>query len=338
MAIEADEVQILAGVRHGLSLGSPIALTIDNKDWANWREQMSIEPPAEPPRPVTKIRPGHADLAGALKYGHQDLRDVIERASARETAARVALGAIARQFLRSFGILIRSHTLQIGAVKVEPPPPDLQADTPFWADVEESPVRCGDSEAARKMMKAIDQAREKGDSLGGVFEVIAFGVPAGLGSYSQWGRRLNALLAEALMSIPSAKAVEVGGGFSLAEKFGSEVHDVVSFGKSGWSHQSNRAGGIEGGISNGEPIVLRVGLKPIPTLGKPLPSVDLTTKQTVEAGQERSDVCVVPAAGVVGEAMVALVLTGAFLEKFGGDSLSETKRNFEGYLPGFRGE
>jgi chorismate synthase len=340
MKIEKDQVQLLSGVRHGRTLGSPVALEIENRDWSHWTERMSVEAPGEPVPPVTRVRPGHADLAGALKYGHRDVRNVLERASARETAMRVGLASVARVLLSHFGVEIRSHTISIGAVGSQCPG-WVRVDRrgawgdraeEFWASVEASSVRCPDHTASDEMVQEIDVARAAGDTLGGVFEVIAYGAPAGLGSHVHWDRKLSSRLAAALMSINSVKGVEVGEGFGSASAQGSSFHDVVAGASSEWSRLTNHAGGIEGGMSNGEPIVVRCAAKPIPTLMKPLPSVDLLTKEPVSAAIERSDVCVVPAAGVVGEAMVALVLADAFLEKFGGDSVEEIARNYRGYM------
>jgi chorismate synthase len=340
MKIERDAAEILSGVRHGRTLGSPITLRIENRDWANWQDRMGAEPPETPPEPVTRVRPGHADLTGALKYGHDDVRDVIERASSRETAARVAVGAVCAQFLATFGVQIHSHTLSIadvGYAAGETPDPEA-ADDAFWAHVEGSAMRCADEALTQRMVERINAGKREGDTCGGVFEVVATGVPSGLGGYCQWDQRLTARLAAALMSIPSAKGVEIGGGFALAALPGSQVHDVVRYdAETGWRHLTNHAGGIEGGISNGEPIVAHVAVKPIPTLAHPLPSADVRTGENVEVTRyERSDVCVVPAAGVVGEAMLAITLTGAWLEKFGGDSMSEVRRNHEGYLATLR--
>ena len=286
---------------------------------------MSTEPVETEVEPLTHLRPGHADLAGAIKYHLGDVRPVLERASARDTAARVAAGTVARRLLEEFGIELHSHTLCIGGHWAK-------AITPIdWDEVENSPVRCADGEAEGLMVRAIDEAKEEGDTVGGVFEVIAEGVPIGLGSHTQWDRRLDGRLAQAVMSINAVKGVEIGAGFSLANLKGSEAHDIIEF-KKGWHHLSNRAGGIEGGISNGEPIVVRAVLKPIPTLGKPLPSADLRSGEKVEAHFERSDICRVPSAGVIGEAMLAIVLTEAFLEKFGGDHIEETGHNYQAYL------
>jgi chorismate synthase len=340
MKIERDAVEILSGVRHGRTLGSPITLRIENRDWANWQDRMGAEPVETLPEPVTRVRPGHADLTGALKYGHDDVRDVIERASSRETAARVAVGAVCAQFLAAFGVQIHSHTLSIADVgyATDVTPDAGTADNAFWTRVEASAMRCADEDLTQRMIERVNAGKRDGDTCGGVFEVVATGIPIGLGSYSQWDQRLNTRVAAALMSIPSAKGVEIGGGFALAALPGSRVHDVVRYdADTGWRHLTNHAGGIEGGISNGEPIVARVAVKPIPTLAHPLPSADVRTGENIEATRyERSDVCVVPAAGVVGEAMLAVALTGAWLEKFGGDSLSEVRRNCEAYLATLR--
>ncbi|PWT78499.1 MAG: chorismate synthase [Chloroflexi bacterium] len=336
MKIEQDTVEILSGVRHGYTLGSPILLRVENRDWVNWQEQMDSEPVKTPPEPVTHLRPGHADLAGALKYGHTDLRNVIERASSRETAARVAAGSVCRQFLGAFGVTIHSHVISIAEVGYPSgSEPDLQlvdeADSAtFWEQVETSEMRCASAQVTAQMIERILAGKRSGDTCGGVFEVVATGVPPGLGSYSQWDRRLSARIGEALLSIPSAKGVEIGGGFAAARLPGSQVHDIVRHDDArGWHHLTNHAGGIEGGISNGEPIIARVAVKPIPTLAHPLPSADLATGDNIVATRyERSDVCVVPAAGVVGEAMLALTLTDAWLEKFGGDNLDEIHSNY----------
>lgn len=339
MKIERDQVEILSGVRHGRTLGAPITLRIANRDWANWQNRMGDEPPdpsAAPIEPVTRVRPGHADLTGALKYGHDDIRNVIERASSRETAARVAAGALCRQLLASFGVALHSHVLAIAEVASGTArAAGLPAyDDAHWQRVEVSEMRCADPDLTARMIARIIEGKRHGDTCGGIFEVIATGVPAGLGSYSQWDRRLSARLAQALMSIPSAKGVEIGGGFALAAMPGSQVHDVPRHDPArGWHHLTNRAGGIEGGISNGEPVWARVAVKPIPTLAHPLPAADIRTHENLdESRYERSDVCVVPAAGVVGEAMLAITLADAWLEKFGGDSLTETRRNYDGYL------
>ena len=327
MDIEQDRAEILSGVRHGLTIGSPISLLIWNRDWENWQEVMAVSPVEREIEPVTRLRPGHADLAGAVKYGLEDIRPILERASARETAARVAVGAVARRLLEEFDIEIHSHTLAIGGVSA-------RVERIDWTRVEGSPVRCADAEAERAMMAAIDKAREAGDSVGGVFQVVATGIPIGLGSHVHWDRRLDGRIAQAMMSINAVKGVEIGAGFSLADLKGSHAHDIIQFDKAKrkWHYASNKAGGIEGGITNGEPILVNAVVKPIPTLGKPLPSVDLKTGEAVEAHVERSDVCVVPAAGVIGEAMLAIVLADAMLAKFGGDHLKETLRNYRDYL------
>ena len=336
MKIERDSADMLSGVRHGHTLGSPITLRIENRDWVNWQERMSPDPVAEPGEPVTRVRPGHADLTGALKYGHTDVREVIERASSRETAARVAVGAVCRQFLAAFGIAIHSHVTSVAeAGYAAGALPDIGvADDAFWEQVEASEMRCADDALTARMIERILEGKRNGDTCGGVFEVVATGVPIGLGSYSQWDRRLSTLVGQALLSIPSAKGVEIGGGFALAALPGSQAHDVVRHDETrGWFHLTNHAGGIEGGISNGEPIIARVAVKPIPTLAHPLPSADVRTGENLgEARYERSDVCVVPAAGVVGEAMLAIALTGALIEKFGGDSLAEMRRNHDAYI------
>lgn len=329
MEIERDRAEFLSGVRWGKTTGAPIAIRIANRDWANWRGIM--EPFGSPPsdyRPPTVPRPGHADLPGALKYRHTDLRDVIERSSARETAARVALGAVAKRFLRECGVGIASHVISIHTVRTEIDPLSLGlSPDEINARADRSPVRCLDPEVEREMVARIDAAAQAGDTVGGVFEVVATGVPPGLGSYVQWDRRLDGRLAWALMSIPGVKGVEVGAGFRAASRYGSEVHDEIFWKEGeGFHRRTNRAGGIEGGITNGEPVVIRAAMKPIPTLRKPLRSVDLLTKEPASAHRERSDVCAVPAAAVVGEAMVALVLAEALLEKFGGDTMEEVKR------------
>jgi len=332
MKIEKDAARLLSGVRHGKTLGSPVTLQIENLDWVNWEERMNAEPVEAEIDPVTRIRPGHADFTGAMKYGQSDVRNVIERSSSRETAARVAVGGVCRQFLAQFGVTIYSHVLSIVDVGYESAramtrdayPPEI------WEAVEASPMRCADAALTEKMIARILEAKRDGDTCGGVFEAVALGVPIGLGSYSQWDRRLSARLGMAMMSIPSVKAMEIGAGFAASSATGSHVHDVLRHGEDGqWYHLSNNAGGIEGGITNGEPIVARVGVKPIPTLAHPLPSVDLATGENIDQSRyERSDVCVVPAAGVVGEAMLAITLTEAIIEKFGGDSIEEMLKNY----------
>ena len=335
MKMEQDRAEIVSGVRHALSIGSPICLLIWNRDWENWKTNMSVSSVPEETAKVTRPRPGHADLSGLVKYDLDDIRPVLERASARETAARVAAGAVARRFLGEFGIVVRSHTLAIGEVEAKPPR-DID-----WQKLEESPVRCSDGEAEKAMVIAIDAAASSGDTLGGITEVLALGAPMGLGSHVHWDRRLDGRVSQAIMSINSVKAVEIGDAFRLAREKGSQAHDgiMTKEGETGghrWRRTGNRAGGIEGGISNGEPVVLRAMVKPVPTMRKPLPSIDLSTGEEVEAHFERSDVCVVPAVGVIAEAMLAIVLADAMLEKLGGDSLEETKRNYTGFLEAMR--
>lgn len=333
--IERDEVEILAGVRHGRTIGAPVAMQVANREWTRWQQALPVlDVPefAAARRPLTLPRPGHADLAGALKLNFHDARYVLERASARETAARTAAGALAKLFLRQFGIEVLSHVIGVGAVRL--------ARTASWEEIEavcrnlDSPLRCVDAEIEQQMKAEVDAVWREGDSVGGVFEVVARGVPPGLGSHAHWDERLDGRLAQAVMSIQAVKAVEIGTGVGNAAARGSHVHDEIHYDatRRRFYRTSNRAGGLEGGISNGEPIVVRGYLKPISTLRRPLASVDLVSKQPAAAAYERSDVCVVPAAGVVGEAMVALVLAGAFLEKFGGDSLEETQRNYAAYL------
>jgi chorismate synthase len=331
MAIEADRAEILSGVRHGETIGGPIAMTIANRDWVNWQHTMSVAADPAPDaggarRPaVTRPRPGHADLAGIAKFERADVRDVLERASARETAARVAAGAIARQLLQHAGIRITSHVFDIGGVGL--PEDRVVAFDEAAALHDDDPVRCVDAEAAPKMTAAIDRAREAGDTLGGAFEVLADGVPPGLGSYAQWDRKLDGRLAQALMSIPAIKAVGVGLGPGVAGRPGSAVHDEIVPDDGARrplriARPTNRAGGLEGGVTNGEPVRVSAWMKPISTLMTPLRSVDLTTMAPAAAAIERSDVCAVPAAAVVGEAMVALVLADALVDRFGGDSLA----------------
>lgn len=332
MKIEKDAIRFLAGVRHGKTLGSPITMQIENLDWVNWDERMSAQPIETPTEPITRVRAGHADFTGAIKYGHSDVRNVIERSSSRETASRVAVGGLCRQFLAQFGITVHSHVLSIVDVGYDKPRAMTRDAYPeqMWGAVEASPVRCADTDLTERMIARILEAKRDGDTCGGVFEVVALGVPIGLGSYSQWDRRLSARLGMAMMSIPSVKAMEIGAGFTAAHSTGSHVHDVLRHAEDGsWFHLSNNAGGVEGGITDGEPIVVRVGVKPIPTLAHPLPSVDLATGENIDQSRyERSDVCVVPAAGVVGEAMMSIVLTEALLEKFGGDSMEEIVRHY----------
>jgi len=334
MKIEEDKAEIMAGVRYGLTTGSPITLFITNRDWQNWQEQLSVSPLEKEVEPVICPRPGHADLAGVTKYGLKDIRPIIERASARETATRVAVGAIARRFLEELGIAIHSHTMAIGRHHWE----QGEAGSINWQQVEASPVRCAHAELEKAMMAAIDEAKANGDTLGGIFEVIATGGPIGLGSHVSWDRRLDGRIAKAIMSINAVKGVEIGAGFALAELKGSQAHDVIEPNPRSeakglpWRHITNRAGGIEGGMSNGEDITVKAAVKPIATLSSPLPSIDLRSGKVANAHYERSDICVVPAAGVIAEAMLAIVLADACLEKFGGDNLKETLANYHNYL------
>ena len=328
MEIEKDRVQILSGMRGGKTLGSPISLSIPNRDWENWKSVMDPIKPSKGGR-VTRPRPGHADLVGALKYDQKDIRNVLERASARETAARVAIGAIAKILLSEFGVSIISQVIQIGAIKAKVESLKIGE---IKRRVADSKVSCPDREADRLMMEEIDRARKKGDTLGGIFEIIATGLPIGLGSYVHPHRRLDGRLAQGLMSIPAAKGIEIGLGFRVSELPGSEVQDEIFYEKGkGFYRKTNNAGGLEGGMTNGEPLRIRVAMKPISTLQRPLFSVDLITKKEVKATVERADICVVPAAAVIGESAVAFEIANAMLEKFGGDSLSEIRRNYEGY-------
>ena len=332
--IEKDRADVFAGVRHGQTIGAPIAIRIENRDWANWEEILPVESTNSPEAASRKLvapRPGHADLAGSLKFNFHDARYVLERASARETAARVAAGAFAKLLLREFGTEIASHTIQVRNVRLE------RAAT--WEEIcavnanLESPLRCVDAAVQEKMKAEVDAALKAGDTVGGVFEIVAHPVPVGLGSHAQWDEKLDGRLAQALMSVQAVKAVEIGSGISAAGSFGSEVQDEISYDKGArkFRRTSNRAGGLEGGITNGEDLVIRGFLKPISTLRQPLGTVNMVTKEPVQAAYERSDWCVVPAGGVAGEAMVALVLADAFLQKFGGDSLAEMRRNFDSY-------
>lgn len=332
MDIEQDKVRIFGGVRRGKTIGGPISLVIRNADWENWRDLMAVESSTEhlelEPEPLTTPRPGHADFAGAIKFGMKDIRNVLERASARETAARVAAGAVAKRVLAEVGIEIASNVIAIGpvaAAKRLTHPAQLE-------EIDLSPVRCLDEAATKRMVETIEAVRDIGDTVGGVFEVLVFGTPPGLGSYTQWDQRLDGRLAQALMSIPAIKEVGVGDGASLAEMSGSQAHDELYYQETlGFYHQTNHAGGLEGGVTNGEPIRLTATMKPIPTLTKPLNSVDMATKQPTEAFKERSDVCAVPSAAVVGEAMAALIVADALTAKFGADSVVEIKRNLKLY-------
>src|SRR5205807_4375435 len=329
--IEQDHLVCVAGVRKGHTLGNPISLLIRNKDWENWKEIMSPEPgPPPTEKVVTCPRPGHADLVGAIKYNHRDIRNVLEKASARETAIRVAVGAVAKRLLAEFGMHVYSYTVAIGGVMVALGKHFSVEDA--FERAEKSDVRCPDEATSEKMVARIREAKHKGDTLGGIFQVVVTNPPLGLGSYAQWDRRLTGRLAMALMSIQAMKGVEVGLGFEAARRFGSEVHDEIFYDpKTGFIRGSNNAGGLEGGITTGQPIVLRTAMKPLSTLYTPKKSVDILTKEPLEATIERSDICTVRAAGVVGEAVVAYEVAAAMLEKFGGDTLLEMRRNFDAY-------
>ena len=327
MAIEQDVLEILGGIRHGRTLGSPVAISIKNTEWPKWREIMSPEPD-DAGRPITRPRPGHADLTGMLKYDTRDARDVLERASARETAARTIAGSLAKSLLDLLGISIVSHVVSIGSVGATGPvpgPKDLDR-------VDASPVRCMDPAATASMIEVIESAVDQKDTLGGVFEVIAYGVPPGLGSYVQADRKLDSILAGAVMSIPAIKGVEIGDGFNVASKPGSEAHDEIHAGSGSVERHTNRAGGTEGGMSNGEPIVVRAAMKPISTLMRPLQTLDMETGEAAQAVRERSDVCAVPAAAVVGEQVVAWALAVEALRKFGGDTVGDFVTAFERYV------
>ncbi len=340
MAIETDQVEFLAGVRAGETIGAPIAMMVRNKDWANWEAIMDPAPRPEDDSPegrrrqVTRVRPGHADLTGLLKFDREDARDILERASARETTARVAAGAVARQLLAQLGVRIGSHLVHLGGVDAAPPavlPEDINA----IADA--SALRCLDPKAEQAMIKRIDAAKSEGNTLGGICEVVVTGLPVGLGAHVSWDRKLDGRLAAAICSIPAVKGVEMGMGFEAARRTGAEVHDEIEAAPGNprtgnVRRRTNRAGGLEGGMTSGEPLVLRVAMKPISTLMRPLQTVDVKTGESAAAAAERSDVTAVPAMGVIAEAMTALVLADAVMEKFGGDSLGELKRNYEGYL------
>jgi chorismate synthase len=336
MKIERDTAHFLSGVRHGKTIGSPIAIMLENRDWQNWKESLPVETgDPEKHKRVASPRPGHADLAGALKYDFSEARYVLERASARESAARVAIGGVAKLFLRELGIDVLSHVIAVGAVSIadrEIPWDEIQK----VSRQDEVLLSCADPDAEPRMKEEVDKVLRTGDSVGGVFEVVVHNVPPGLGTYAQWDGRLDALLAAAVMSLQAVKAVEIGSGIHAAHSPGSTVHDEIGYqsksGFAGFTRTRNNAGGIEGGVSNGQEIRVRGYLKPISTLRRPLQSVDFASREPVKAAYERSDVCVVPAAGVAGEAMVALTLARCALEKFGGDSIKETKRNFQGYL------
>jgi chorismate synthase len=335
MKIESDRARIVSGVRHSKTIGSPIGIIIENKDWKNWTEVLPVEDSEgadDKKKPVTRPRPGHADLAGAIKYNFADARYVLERASARETTARVAVGALAKEFLKAFQIEVLSHIIAIGSARMER--------NAAWNEIVELNKRdeiflnCADAEAEQRMKAEVDQAYRTGDTIGGVFEVVAHGVPPGLGSHVTWDSRLDGRLAQAIVSMQAVKGVEIGFAAEGAAAFGSKVQDTIHYDRElrHFTRGANRAGGLEGGITNGQDIVVRGMLKPISTLRRPLESVDLVTREPALAAYERSDVCVAPAAGVIGEAMVAIVLAGAMIEKFGGDSLVEARRNYCNYL------
>ena len=348
MLIEKDEVQIRSGIRWGETLGSPVALGIENRDWKNWTKKMSAAPEDRDEKiAVTKPRPGHADLTGVLKYDRSDIRDILERASARDTVSRTAVGSFCKQLLSPFGIRIMGYIRSIGNV---PSNTDGLTFEEIYARSDESPVRTADPKAEEQMIALIEECKKNGDTLGGVFEVVALGIPPGLGTHTQWDRKLDGRLAQALMSIQAIKGVEVGLGFEMARRRGSQVHDEIFFDPAkmvtegtprivptGFYRGSNNSGGTEGGMTNGAPLVVRVAMKPISTLMSPLQSVDLRSKQPTDASVERSDVCAAPAAAVVGESVVAFELANAFLEKFGGDALPEIKRNYESYLEQIKG-
>jgi len=338
MRIEQDRARILSGVRFGKTLGGPITLQITNRDWSNWETQMAVTgPPPASAAPVEIPRPGHADLAGAIKYGATDIRDILERASARETAMRVALGAIAGRFLEALGVIIASHVVQIHSVRSRFSFLQDRQSYPYpLAEmnqrIDASAVRCCDAQAEQEMITLIDRAKQERDTVGGIFEVAAFNLPAGLGSHVHWDRKLDGRLAAAMMSIPAVKGVEIGAGFMSAASWGSEVHDEIFYTpEQGYYRTTNRAGGLEGGITNGQPLVVRVAKKPISTLMRPLASVNMRTKEAAAAHIERSDVCAVPAASVIGEAIVALVLADAVLEKFGGDAMPEIEERWRAW-------
>src|SRR6056297_299170 len=348
MKIESDRVIINSGLRHKETLGTPLSMTVENKDWQNWLEVMAPDKErGDEVEALTNPRPGHADLPGALKYNHRDLRNVLERASARETAARTAVGAVARQFLAEFEVNVYSHVVQIGNLKSETWT-DIKAKDPqrfekeeavkeYFSSLDETPLRCGDSSKTKAMKDLIDSWRENGDSVGGVFEIVVTGLPVGLGSHVHWDLKLESKLAAQLMGIQAIKGVEIGSGFKGAGLPGSKAHDEIFYDlDQGFYRSSNQAGGIEGGMSNGEEVIIRLAMKPIPTLAKALHSADIITKEERTAAKERSDVCAVPAASIVGEAVTAVVLAQSTAEKFGGDSMSEIKRNYNSYLEQLR--
>ena len=327
MKIEKDQAQIFGGVRHGKTLGSPLGILIDNLDWENWTKKMSVEPVNEKIKPVTLPRPGHADLAGVHKYEFNDIRNVLERSSARETTMRVALGSVCRKLLEDIGIFIGSRVVQIHDVKDEQK--YNLSPTVMNSNADDSPVRCLDKNSEKEMVSVIDKAKKAGDSVGGIFEVIATGVPYGLGSYSQWNNKLQARISTMMMSINAFKGIEIGTGFKSATKFGSQVHDEIGYENGKFTRYTNNAGGIEGGMSNAQPIVIWMSMKPISTLIKPLRSVDIATHEKKNAHKERTDSCAVPAASVVSESMLCIILLDALLEKFGGDTMNQLKSHMK---------
>ena len=327
MKIEKDRAEIWCGVRHGESLGSPIGLIVRNKDWENWTKKMSVTPVKDEIRKVTLPRPGHADLAGIQKYGFDDIRNILERSSARETTMRVALGSVCRKLLEDVGIEVGGQVIQIHNVKDNSRPELSPNQLSELADA--SPVRCLDKNAEKNMIKTIDEAKAAGDSVGGIFRVVATGLPYGLGSHTQWDRKLQARISAVMMSINAFKGIEIGSGFSGAEKFGSEVHDEIGHDGEKFTRYSNNAGGIEGGMSNAQSIILQMSMKPIPTLIKPLKSVDIQSKEKKDAHKERTDSCAVPAASIIAESMLCFVLADALMEKFGGDSMVQLKAHMQ---------
>ena len=329
MKIEKDHAEIWCGVRHGESLGAPVGLIVRNKDWENWTKKMSVSPVDDEIRKVTLPRPGHADLAGVQKYGFDDIRNVLERSSARETTMRVALGSVCRKLLEDVGFEVGSRVVEIHDVKDKSPIPDGLSPNQLSETADASPVRCLDKDAETKMMATIDDAKKAGDSVGGIFEVIATGLPYGLGAHTQWDRKLHTRISAMMMSVNAFKGIEIGDGFGGADKFGSEVHDEIGHDGEKFTRYSNNAGGIEGGMSNAQPVVLRMVMKPIPTLIKPLRSVDIHSKEEKDAHKERTDSCAVPAASIIAESMLCFVLADALLEKFGGDSMAQLKTHME---------
>ena len=329
MKIEKDFGEILCGVRHGKTLGAPVGIFVRNKDWGNWTKKMSVSPVDDKIRNVTLPRPGHADLAGVQKYGFSDIRNVLERSSARETTMRVALGSVCRKLLEDVGIEVGSRVVEIHDIIDESSVPDGVLPNQLSEIADASPVRCLDKDAEAAMIKTIDDAKKAGDSVGGVFEVIATGLPYGLGAYSQWDKKLHTRISAIMMSVNAFKGIEIGGGFGGAEKFGSEVHDEIGHDGKKFIRFSNNAGGIEGGMSNAQPIVLRMAMKPIPTLIKPLRSVDIHSKEAKDAHKERTDSCAVPAASIIAESMLCFVLADALLEKFGGDSMDQLRAHIK---------